>query len=92
MRIYPQGLSIELQNIEPLFKLPEFKMEYIHLFQFYCAYCILTFRAAVKNHGFHKGWKTSLYTHFAPPHPCAMLTEILSFIKRLGNEGLAIIL
>ena len=65
-------------------------MEYIHLFQFYCAYCILTFRAAVKNHGFLsncnfgiKGWKTSFYTHFAPPHPCAMLTEIPSFIKRL---------
>jgi len=23
----------------------------------------------------HKGWKKTFHTHFAPPHPCAMLTK-----------------
>ena len=44
----------------------------------------------------HKGWKKSFYTHFAPPHPCAMLTKhfyltqvcILLFSKiERGNGG-----
>ena len=44
----------------------------------------------------HKGWEFSFYTHFAPPHPCAMLTKhfdltqvciwLFSNIER-GNGG-----
>ena len=44
----------------------------------------------------HKGWKNSFYTHFAPSHPCAMLTKhfdltqvcmlLFSNIER-GNRG-----
>ena len=39
----------------------------------------------------HKGWKNSFYTHFAPPHPCAMLTKHFHltqvFILPFSNIG-----